>query len=523
MKTANIGKVLGAFGLLLLLSSPFTLFVAPDSAVAAAVKAGVGLVLLGVYGATNYRRFGQFATRRSSAFFATTALTTLGVLVGLVAVNYLAFKQNRRWDLTQARIHTLAPQTVATLAAISDPVRAIAFITPAHPQYGQLEALFALYHAEAPGRFEYTFKDARRSPDLAAKYQVREGQTAVVLSRGEGERATHTLLSTVSEQELTHAVLKLNAVGTQKVYFVTGHGEWPLDKEQAPPNAPGDSLSEFRRQLQQEGYAAEPLNLAGVADVPRDAALVVIAGARVPYVAPEKAALQRYLASGGRLLYFADAGLRDGLDELLAEHGVQVDEGIVADAQYNSGNPFVVLSLFYSEHVIGKPLAQQGLNVEFPTPRSLALLRMGMAPGVQVEPVVLTSQHAWVESTPQENAMPSDGEKAGQLVLVAAVTRDTASAPDKRFDEARLVVMGDSELLLDPNWGHEPNRNLVMNALGWASNQLTKVTIRPPDREVSTLELDAATLNGIRFVSTDLLPLTLLGVGLAIWLSRRNK
>ncbi|WP_426753416.1 GldG family protein [Myxococcus sp. Y35] len=523
MKTANLGKVLGAVGLLLLLSSPFTLLVTSDSHVAAAVKAGVGLVLLGIYAATNVQQLNQFATRKSGTAFATAALTTLGVLAGLVAVNYVAFKQNRRWDLTQARIHTLAPQTTATLAAMPDTVRAIGFITPAHPHYAQVEALFQLYRAEAPERFEYTFKDPRRSPDLAAKYQLREGQTAVVLARGEGEQAVHTTLHTVSEQELTHALIKLNAVGTQKVYFTTGHGEWPLDKEQAPANDPGASLSELRRQLLQEGYTAEPLNLAGVPDVPGDAALVIIAGARAPFVAPERDSLRRYLASGGRLLYFADAGLRDGLDALLSEYGVQVDEGIVADAQFNSGNPFVVLSLFYSEHEIGRPLRQQGLNVEFPTSRSLSLLRLGLAPGVQVQPVVLTSQHGWVETTPEENALPSDGEKTGQLVLVAAVTRDTRDAPGKRFDEARLVVMGDSELLLDPNWGHEPNRNLVMNALGWASNQLTKITIRPPDREVSTLELDAATLRGIRFVTTDLLPLSLLGIGLAIWLARRNK
>jgi hypothetical protein len=62
-----------------------------------------------------------------------------------------------------------------------------------------------------------------------------------------------------------------------------------------------------------------------------------------------------------------------------------------------------------------------------------------------------------------------------------------------------------------------------MNALGWASNQVEKITIRPPDRAASTLQLDAAMLSRIRFVSTDVLPLTLLGVGLAIWLSRRNK
>jgi ABC-type uncharacterized transport system involved in gliding motility auxiliary subunit len=345
----------------------------------------------------------------------------------------------------------------------------------------------------------------------------------VVLVRGEGASESHTRLNTLSEMELTNALVKLSAVGSQKVYFVSGHGEWPLEKTRASPTDPGASLSELIRQLQQEGYTPETLNLAGKKDVPKDASLVIIAGARAPFAKPEVETLQRYLATGGRMLYFADAGLEDGLDALLAEYGVQVDDGIAADAQFNSGNPYVVLSPFYSEHDIVKPLRARGLNIEFPTARSLSVLRGGLAPGVKVEPVVLTSQYGWVETKPEENAVPSDGEKTGQLTLVVAATRDTKEAQDKRFDQTRLVVVGDSEILLDPNWGHEPNRNLVMNSLGWASNQVAKITFRPPDRESSTLELDEASMNGIRFIATDLLPLSLLGMGLAIWLSRRNK
>lgn len=523
MRAANLGKILGAFGLLLLLSSPFTLFVTSGSLLATAIKAVGGLLLLGAYFATNFKQFGQFASRKSSFFFATTALTALVVLGGLVAVNYIAFKKNQRWDLTKEKIHTLAPQTTATLAGLKEKVRAIGFIPATHPAYSLLEELFQRYHAAAPERFEYAFKDPRRSPDLAAKYQLKAGQATVVLVRGEGAGESHTTLNTLSELELTNALVRINAVGTQKVYFITGHGEWPLQKDQASPKDPGASLSELVRQLHQEGYSAEPLNLAGRKEIPRDAALTVIAGARVEYTEPEQEVLARYLASGGRLLYFPDAGLEDGLGPVLAEYGVQVDNGVAADAQFNSGNPYVILSPFYGNHAITQPLRQRGLNVEFLTPRSLSALRGGVAKGVKAEPVVMTSQYGWVETTPDENAAPSNGEKTGQLTLVVAATRDTKEAADKRFDEARLVVVGESELLLDPNWGHEPNRNLVMNALGWASNQVEKVTFRPPDRETSTLELDEAAMHDIRFVSTDLLPLSLLGMGLAIWLSRRNK
>ncbi len=523
MKAANIGKVLGAFGLVLLLSSPFTLFLTSGSVFATAMKAGAGAVLLGVYFATNFKQFGQFASGRSSFFFASTALLVLVTLGGLVAVNYIAHKKNVRWDLTKEQLHTLAPQTRSTLAALKEKVRVIGFLPASHPQYGTLEQLFQRYRAEAPEKFDYTFKDPLKHPDLAMKYQLRQGEATVVLVRGEGEGESHSTLKLVSEQELTNALIQLNAVGTQKVYFLAGHGEWPLDASRTPMGDPGAALSEFKRQLLLEGYAAEELNLAGKTEVPRDASLVILAGAKTPYTQPEVEVLRKYLGAGGRMLYFAEANAEPKLDELLAEYGVQVDAGVAGDVQYNGGNPYVILSLFYSEHEIARPLAQGRLNTAFVTARGLTVLRAGLAPGVQVQPVVLTSPFGWVETTPEKDATPSEGEKSGQLPLVAASTRDTKGAQDKRFDEARLVVVGDSELLLDANWGHEANRNLVMNALGWASHQVERITIRPPDREVSALDMDLELMNRIRFVSTDLLPLSLLGVGLAIWLSRRNK
>jgi hypothetical protein len=62
-----------------------------------------------------------------------------------------------------------------------------------------------------------------------------------------------------------------------------------------------------------------------------------------------------------------------------------------------------------------------------------------------------------------------------------------------------------------------------MNAIAWATAQVQKITIRPPDRDISTLDLDPRMMAKIRFVATDLLPLSLLALGLAIWLARRNQ
>jgi ABC-type uncharacterized transport system involved in gliding motility auxiliary subunit len=527
MKAANLGRILGGLGLLLLLSSPFTLFLTSGSTSLFVIKAVLGLGLVAVYFATNFKRLGQFASRRSSFFFGSSALLVLLTLLALGAINYIAHARNKRWDLTEHKVFTLSPQTVSVLQSLREPVRAIAFLAPEHPAREGLRVTFERYRIEAPERFSYSFEDPQRRPDLTRKYSLRGGQTTVVLVRGEGAQETHTSLNVISEQDLTNALLQLTHAGDQRVYFVIGHGEWPLERDIPRPGQQGrtTSLSDLRRQLTQEGYAPREINLGGGTPVPRDAALLVVAGAKAPFNAPEVESLREYLAAGGRMIYFAEVYGEPGpeLRKLFAEYGVGIDPGVVADAQFNGGSPYLIVSLFFGEHEISRLLRQRQLNIELPTARGLTVLGEGLAPGVRVESVLRTSPYGWEESSPDENPAPGEGERTGQIPLVTASSRSTAKAENKRFDEARLVVVGDSELLFDSNWGHEGNRNLVMNAFGWATHQSDKVTIRPPDRATSTLSLDAAMLGRIRFLATDVLPLSLLGVGLAIWLSRRNK
>ncbi|MET0400968.1 MAG: GldG family protein [Cystobacter sp.] len=527
LKVVNLGRILGGLGLLLLLSSPFTLFITSGSFALFATKALAGLAFLAVFFATNFRRLGQFGSKRSSFFFGSTALMLVLVLLALGAVNYIAYARNVRWDLTDRKIFTLSPQTVSTLQDLPEPVRAIAFLAPDHPAREALRTTFERYRVEAPERFSYAFEDPLRRPDLTQKYELRGGQTTtVVLVRGQGDKETHTSLNVISEQDLTNALIQLSRQSDQRVYFVIGHGEWPLDRAIPRPGQQGrtTSLSEMRRQLTREGYASREINLGGGTPIPRDAALLVVAGAKAPFNTPEVAEIRRYLEAGGRMIFFTEVYSEPGPDmrALLAEYGVGIDPGVVADAQFNGGSPYLIVSLFFGDHDISRLLRQRQLNIELPTARGLTLLE-SRAPGVKAETVLRTSPYAWEETAPDENPAPTAGERTGQISLVTASSRDTSSAPNKRFDESRLVVVGDSELLFDSNWGHEGNRNLVMNAFGWVTHQSDKLTIRPPDRATSTLTLDATLLERIRFLSTDVLPLSLLGVGLAIWLSRRNK
>jgi ABC-type uncharacterized transport system involved in gliding motility auxiliary subunit len=522
MTKATVGKVLGALGLVSLLSAPYTYFVTASGPLTA-LKAIVGVCFIGAYFATNLGQLNQFASRRSTFYVASSLLIALMTLLALGAVNYIAARKNKTWDLTSKKVFTLAPQTRGALKALKAPVTAFVFLPPTDPDYAFVDRLLARYHAEAPEKFLVVFKDPRKAPDLAAKYQLREGQTTIVLSRGTGEQEQHTIVSVaplqgVSEQDISNALLKLDQVGERHVYFLNGHGEWPLE-----PAAEGASLSEMRKSLFQEGYQPLSLNLMGGKQVPRDASLLILPAAHSKLAKPELEQLEAYLAEGGRMVVFVDALLEPGLEPLLAPYGVQVDPGIVADEEYGVGSPFIVATHFYGEQEMVRELSRLQVNVQFPTARGLTLLKEGLLPGARAEAVVLTSSSAWEELEPGNEPKKSPGERTGSIPLVVAVTRPVPESKERRTQETRLVVFGDSEILLDPNWRDEPNRNLVMNALAWASGQPEQITIRAPDRDISSLDLDAKRLGHIRFLATDFLPLALLGAGLAVWLTRRNK
>ncbi|MBS1153306.1 MAG: hypothetical protein H6Q89_5004 [Myxococcaceae bacterium] len=284
---------------------------------------------------------------------------------------------------------------------------------------------------------------------------------------------------------------------------------------------PFTSASRFKASLVPEGYAPEELNLVQSRDIPRDASLLIIAGASVKYTEREVALLDEYLAQGGRLLYFAEQGREPGLDGLLGKNGVQVDNGVLTE---DPRNPYVIVSSSYAQHEISKPLIDKQLNLEMPTARGLSLLKEGVARGVTATPIAVTSTDAWEETTPGDERPTLDsGEKTGAIPIVVCAIREVGEVPNKRFEQGRLVVFGDAQFITDGLIGHEPGRNLVMNSVAWASNQLQNITIRPPDRDLSTIDLDDDMLSTIRFLAMDLLPVLMAGIGLAIWLTRRNK
>jgi ABC-type uncharacterized transport system involved in gliding motility auxiliary subunit len=521
MKT--LGKVAGGIGLLLTLTSVITPFFAGTTTTVFAVKVSLGLGLLAVWAMTNGERLSTFA--RSMFFYSSSVILAVVFIALLAAANFVAAKRSTTWDLTRKKIHSLSPQTQSVLKALEEPISLVAFVEGPPPD--SLEYLFKRYQG-LNQKFSFEFKDPRKNPDLTQKYQVRQGQPAAVLVR-HGAQESHNVLNLarlvnpqIAEQELTQGLVRLTTVGSQRMYFLNGHGELPLEAVAAGEESKRASLANVKRFLQDEGYSPEPLNLIEKAGIPTDASTLVVAGAQSRFTAPEKKMLEQFLEDGGHLIVFAEPGGDADLGDLLLKYGVQLEGGIVADAKVNPEQPYEVITPFYGEHEISRLLSQARAGVVFFTTRAVTILKEGVQAGTTAVPLVLTTPYAWLETTLGPNPRLDSGERTGQLTLAAVVTRASTATTNKRSDEGRLVVFGDSDLLLG-GFGYETNRNLVMNAFAWSTQQGARITIRPPDRDISTIDLSAETLSRIQIISMDILPVLLLAVGITIRTARRSR
>lgn len=94
------------------------------------------------------------------------------------------------------------------------------------------------------------------------------------------------------------------------------------------------SDSGFRQAVQglvDDGYLVERLSLIDRENVPQDATCVVVAGPKSALFPNEVESLSVYLKRGGRVGFFLDAGAEHGLDELFRPYGISVGDDLIVD------------------------------------------------------------------------------------------------------------------------------------------------------------------------------------------------
>ncbi len=450
-------------------------------------------------------------TGRQARYGSNALIMTLAFVGILIVVNYLVYGNSRRWDLTENKENTLAPETLDTLQQLKQPVLAKAFFTVNYPT-DTAKKLLESYKYNSNGQFDYKFIDPEADPVAAREAKIARDGTIVVTLEDRQEQLTYA-----SEQELTSAIIRLANPGKRAVYFLTGHGEY------APSSQDERSYQQAANTLTAKNYTINTLNLITNPTIPEDALAIVIAGYLKPLQAQEIELLNGFLQKGGALIVLAEPRVTTELgaetDPLAAylekNWGITLNDDIIIDP--NVQPSIVAAASTYENHPITQKL--QSMVTLFPSARSIKMSEQ--APdGITLTSLIKTSDNTWgetdIEALKKNEAKPDQGiDNFGPLTLAVAATNQQANT--------RLVVIGDADFASDQNFAQYGNGDLIANVIDWGAGQDNLISLTPKSQTQRMLISPSKTVMGLILLGLIVLAGIPILASIVVWLQRRRQ
>ncbi len=132
------------------------------------------------------------------------------------APSVVAARLPYRVDLTEAKLHSLSPQSIALLKRVDKPVHIVFFHDPLMRETVELYELVARQNP----RLSVEFHDPMRNPAQARLLGVQFAGTSLLQSEGRKLQ-----IHGGSEADIVNGILRIAQGVTQTLCFLEGHGE----------------------------------------------------------------------------------------------------------------------------------------------------------------------------------------------------------------------------------------------------------------------------------------------------------
>ena len=511
------------------------------------VPAIVGAVLM-VWGLVALRRdIGALLHRRRTEI----ALYALGMVGVLLVVAYLSVLYPLRFDLTDAGLHSLSKQTIAMLKRLEKPVHIVFFHDPLLRATVELYELIA---AQTP-LVTVDFYDPMINPAQARMRSVQFAGTAVL------ESDDRTMQVHGGEEvDIANGILRISQGANQRVCFLDGHGEADPFSTESHDHMEGDAghahglggrtmvherhgMAKARHALEALNYKVEKVSLLRGTGALADCAVLVVSGPKVPLLETEVTTIGDFLTANGNAFFMLDPFVQSGLEPVLRELGVMLDDNIVIDeARHFWADVSSPAVTSYNHHQVTRELPL----TFYPGARSLSPTPERM-PGTSITPIVNSSTNSYGETTPDRVGL-DEGDQAGPNTLMAIISRrpvtpgsaqairlgpqddmppipalppeDEETAPAST-GRSRIAVVGDSDFATNSFFHILGNGTLFVNTVSYLAAQENLIGIEPRTFDLPRVNLTNRQMKGTLFLTIVLIPGILAVVGIAVWWKQR--
>jgi ABC-type uncharacterized transport system involved in gliding motility auxiliary subunit len=514
----RLGPFYGVVGVILLTFAGIAYFITRLFSAYVFAHALLGLLALGFYLVSARDSLKTFLGERSTKYGAGAAAYSGLFFAILVLLNYLSVRHHHRFDLTEAGVYSLSPQSLSVVQRLDKPLEVHAFVEAgADPQ---LRELLDSYRY-ASDKISYRLIDPDKQPDLAERFQI---TTVPAIHLQYGEQTN--VVTKISEEDLTNGIIKVSRPEKKKVYFLEGHGEPDIDGLQDPRG-----YGQVKQALENEGFEVKKLVLSPDTAVPDDAHLLIVAGAERSLLEHEVQLIDAYLKKGKHALFLLNPRATPELVAYLQQWGVAVGDNVIVDEQLQllRGRTFTLTPFVttYGFHSITEELRRRG---------SAALTAYGISrsveprtdsrPGATAICLAQTSPNSWAEHDlegvfQKQTARLDEQDRKGPICLAVAITANLKELGTADTGEARLVVFGNAVFANNQYLGQYFNRDFFLNSVSWLVGEEGLISVRPRTIRASRVQFTAEQGTLIFYLSVLILPEALLIAGLAVWWQRR--
>ena len=521
---APLGLVLSGLGLLtiigILIVRAFTavsLYTPPDAELLTRLLyLGIAVFIVGlaVYTLLDPEHVRKILTGRQARYGSNSVILFLAFTGILVAVNILVNQYPQRWDVTEDKQHTLAPETIEALQSLPAPVHATAFYSVRLNAESAVQ-LLQDFKANSNGNFDYQFMDPDSNPVLVNQLGI-TGDGKILLQMGENRE----IVTVASESELTGGLIRLLNPDKPVLYFLTGEGEHDTE-------TPGEgAYTRVRQVLEGKNYVVNTLNLQAENAIPEDARALIVAGPLVPLTENSVELIKGFLENGGSLMLLSNPvpltqfGEQQDLlaDYLASDWGITLNNDIVVDTN-SSSSPFFAVSAEYATHPITDKM--QGVAAIFPYSRSITINPKN-ANNVSPTALVLTIDQSWGETDfdalqGQQTLEFNEGtDILGPMTLAAAA--------DNSVTKSRVVVFGSSTFAQDDNFSFSGNGDMFINSVDWVAEEESILNLTTNTAQERTFTPPGSLQLILTIVGTVcVIPLVVIGAGVYAWVMRRRR
>lgn len=463
----------------------------------------------------------QLALKGGSYSLIITAIVLAILIVANIFVAALPSNLTK-FDISSSKLYSITSNTKVVVNALEQDIT-IYWIVQADQEDSILENLLAKYDSLS-GHITVVKKNPDVFPTFAEQYTSEDvPNNSLIVESGDRYRFVsyadiyETQFDSYSysyvasgfdgEGAITSAIDYVVTEDLPQLYVLEGHGESEL------PTTFADSI-------EKENMEVNTLSLPTVDEIPEDADAIVIYAPQSDISGEEASMLSEYAENGGKLLVVSgpvDGTELTNLNSLLADYGVEVNDGIVIEGNrnyYAFGYPYILMPDMASSDVTDSLISEN----YYPILPLASGLTVGSSTKGTVTELLTTSSDAFskVAGYELDTYEYEDGDINGSFAL--AVSIDTEGS-------GKIIWFSASDFLNDMYNAYSSGANvdLAMNALSSLIGEREAIAIRSKSLNYNYLTISETTASSLKMLMIGIFPAIYLGIGICVIVRKRGK